>query len=128
MSRGFWRLLHVFYFWRAFFRGPKYFLGYEERRQRRKLIYKLTRPRRRRHGILWAQNCRASLAVKSFAHYFARAGSIITNAVHTSTWNIRTAPEQWRCQRTPAKRWNRRRSNRSLIRPVWLWRISFICS
>gem|GEM_PF-1692699 len=47
--RNFYRILHVFYFWRAFFRGPAYFLRYETRRQARKAVYRMTRgPRRRR--------------------------------------------------------------------------------
>ena len=44
----FWKMLHWFFFGRAFSRGPSYFARYEERRQLRKLIYRATRPRRRR--------------------------------------------------------------------------------
>jgi hypothetical protein len=46
-----WKLLHWFFFGRALARGPRYFAGYEARRQGRRLLYRATRtrrPRRRR--------------------------------------------------------------------------------
>lgn len=44
--RWFWKLMHIFYFTRAVSRGPRYFAGYELRRQTRKVIYRATRRRR----------------------------------------------------------------------------------
>jgi len=41
--RWFFRLLHLFYLGRALARGPKYFLGYEARRQARRAAWRLTR-------------------------------------------------------------------------------------
>lgn len=43
----FYRLLHFFYLGRAISRGPRYFAGYEVRRQTRKAVYRATRRRRR---------------------------------------------------------------------------------
>ena len=40
---GFWGLVHLFYLGRAIARGPRYFLGYELRRQVRKATYRATR-------------------------------------------------------------------------------------
>jgi len=51
--RWFYQLLHIFYLGRAISRGPRYFGGYEVRRQVRKAAYRATRtPRRRRGGWL----------------------------------------------------------------------------
>lgn len=43
-----WKALHWFFFTRALLRGPSYFLRYEARRQGRRAVYRLTRPRRSR--------------------------------------------------------------------------------
>lgn len=41
--RAFFKLLHLFFFWRALFRGPRYFAGYATRRAARRATYKATK-------------------------------------------------------------------------------------
>jgi hypothetical protein len=35
-----WAILHTYFFWRAVFRGPKYFMRYQIRRQIRRALYR----------------------------------------------------------------------------------------